>query len=146
MDNYNWSRPLLLNGTYPSMGLNAGTTLQSIASDDIGAFAALSFAQPERYFGQAIELAGDELTEPEIAATFMRVIDRKVEVGPPSNRGGNDEERRLMINWFNDVGYQADIPRLRQIYPALQTLEQYLRRSGWENAQPAEMAAANWGS
>ena len=49
------------------------------------------------------------------------------------------EEMRAMFNFFNGEGYDADIPALRKIYPGLLTLEQYLRKNGWENAQPVPM-------
>jgi len=49
------------------------------------------------------------------------------------------------VRWFNDVGYQADIKAVRQIYPGMKTCEEFLRANGWENAQP-EAAGAQWGS
>jgi hypothetical protein len=38
-----------------------------------------------------------------------------------------------MFRWFNESGFQADIPALRRQYPEiqLQTLEQWLRKEGW---------------
>jgi hypothetical protein len=38
--------------------------MQLIAIDDIGAFAALAFAQPDAYLGRAMEITGDKLTTP----------------------------------------------------------------------------------
>ncbi len=38
----------------------------------------------------------------------------------------------------DEVGYEADIEALRKIHPELVTLEQYLRRHGWENAEPSD--------
>ena len=56
------------------------------------------------------------------------------------------EEQIAMYNFFNGVGYDADIPALRRIYPDLQNLEQYLRRNGWENAQPIPIPeTSRWG-
>ncbi|MCI0396654.1 MAG: NmrA/HSCARG family protein [Chloroflexi bacterium] len=147
MDNYNWSRPAILNGSFTGFGLRPDKTLQLIAADDIGAFVALAFEQPEAYLGRAIEIAGDELTEPQIAETFARVIGRPVVAGRPMTQdsGPPDEEALKMIRWFNESGYQADIPALRRIYPGLQTLEQWLRRTGWENAEPEPISAgAGW--
>ena len=45
-----------------------------------------------------------------------------------------------IYRWFNDVGYSADIQALREVYPELTNFETYLRRNGWEGAQPAEQA------
>lgn len=45
----------------------------------------------------------------------------------------------IMDRWFNEVGYEANIGALREIYSELTTLEQYRHSHGWENAKlPAE--------
>jgi hypothetical protein len=44
------------------------------------------------------------------------------------------EEFAVMYEWFNEVGYEADIGALRSMYPELSTLEQYLRDHGWNDA------------
>lgn len=141
MENYNWSRAQILNGTYVGRGLRPEKGVQNIAVEDIAAFAALAFANPKEYAGKTIELSGDELTESQIAATFARVIGRPVALADPKPGEGRrtDEEMRAMFNFFNGEGYDADIPALRKIYPGLLTLEQYLRKNGWENAQPVPM-------
>ena len=148
MENYNWSRPAILNGTLASIGLRPDKAHQVIAVDDIGALAALAFARPEEFIGRGIEIAGDQLTEPQIAETFSRVIGRPVQLGQMTfgpNRQPDPEAIR-MFQWFNDVGYQADIPALRKLYPPLKTLETWLRQTGWENAAPVPQAETpQWG-
>src|SRR6266849_6165073 len=67
----------LIGGTLLD-AVRADKPYQLICTDDIGAFAALAFAKPERFIGKAIEIAGDELTNPDIAATFGRVMGRPV--------------------------------------------------------------------
>jgi hypothetical protein len=53
---------------------------------------------------------------------------------------------KAMFNFFNGESYTADIPALRKLHPGLLTLEQYLRKNGWENAQPvADSGNAGWG-
>lgn len=138
MENFNWSRPYILNGTFTGMGLRPDKTMQMIAAQDIGVFAEIAFAHPEQFLGKAIELAGDELTESQIAAVFTNVIGRPVRLAQKQATAGRapDEEQAAMFNFFNGKGYDADIPALRAMYPPLQTLEQYLRRNGWENAEP----------
>jgi hypothetical protein len=39
-----------------------------------------------------------------------------------------------MFTWLNKSGFQADIPALRRDYPevSLTSLEEWLRREGWE--------------
>jgi len=38
-----------------------------------------------------------------------------------------------MFRWFNESGFRADIPRLREKYPSvhLHTLEEWLLAEGW---------------
>ena len=149
MDNYNWSRAQILNGTFTGMGLRPEKELQSIAVEDIGVFAALAFANPQEYVGKTIELAGDALTEFQIADTFTRVIGRLITLTPPTGDAArrSEEERKAMFAFFNGEGYDADIPALRKLHPGLLTLEQYLRKNGWENQQPIPIPQnAGWGS
>jgi uncharacterized protein YbjT (DUF2867 family) len=138
MENYNWTRAHILNGTFQGFGLRPDKSLQIIAADDIGAFAELALANPAQFLGKTIELSGDELTETQIAEVFTKVIGRPVKVAGPQSSADTapTEEQIAMFNFFNGVGYDADIASLRAIYPGLLTLEEYLRRSGWENAQP----------
>lgn len=148
MDNHNWSRAYILNGTFTGMGLRPEKGIQSIAVEDIGAIAGIVFANAQKYFGQRLELAGDELTESQIAETFAKVIGRPVKLAPPSGNGrrASAEEMAAMFNFFNGKGYDADIPALRKIHPGLLTLEKYLRKNGWENAQPIPIPEnAGWG-
>ena len=148
MENYNWSRAQILNGILMSMGLRPEKGLQSIAVEDIAVFVALAFANPEQYIGKTIELSGDELTESQITDTFTKVIGRPVKLTMPSGESGRraDEEMTAMFNFFNGEAYDADIPALRKLHPGLLTLEQYLRKNGWENAEPIPMPEnAGWG-
>jgi uncharacterized protein YbjT (DUF2867 family) len=148
MNNHNWSRAYILNGTFSGMGLRPEKKVQSIAVEDIGVFAAIVFANREKYLGQTLELAGDELTEAETADTFAKVIGRPVKLAPPGGnpRRRSDEEMTAMFNFFNGEAYDANIPSLRKIHPGLLTLEKFLRKNGWENAQPIPIPEnAGWG-
>ena len=120
MENYFWQRDNILNGTLFSSGLLPDTRLQIITVDDIGAFAALAFAKPEQLLGKAIEIAGDELTETQVAQAFSRILDRHVTlaVAAPDPNRPIDPERLNMTRWFIEHGYTADIPALRRLYPA----------------------------
>ena len=51
---------------------------QTIATDDIGAFAALAFQRPQNFMGLELEIAGSELTNPEAAKVFSRVMGKPV--------------------------------------------------------------------
>jgi len=148
MENYNWSRAYILSGTFEGFGLPPGKSVQLVATQDIGAFASLAFAEPKQYLGKTIELAGDEMTETQIAEVFTKVIGRPVKAtGPKSQEGMTPTEEQIaMFKFFTGEAYAADIASLRKIYPPLLNLEQYLRRNGWENAQPIPIPEnTGWG-
>jgi len=147
MDNYNGRRAAITNGTFTGWGLRPDKGLQLIAAGDIGAFAELAFAHPQGYLGKTLEIAGDELTEPQIAATLAKVIGRPVQLAQPSLPEGAQPtpEQIAMFQFFNGQGYDADISALRKIRPSLRTFEQWLRETGWENAEPMPMPAAGTG-
>jgi uncharacterized protein YbjT (DUF2867 family) len=149
MENYFWQRAAITNGTFTGWGLRPDKGLQLIAVDDIGGLVEMVLANPAEYLGKTVELAGDELTEPQIAATLSQVIGRPVQLAQRSAPEGGQPtpEQMAMFRFFNGQGYDADIPALRKIYPGLRTFEQWLRETGWENAKPEPMppAGATWG-
>lgn len=149
MENFNWTRAHILNGTFQGLGLSPDKSLQLVATDDIGVFAEMAFSNPDRFLNKTVELAGDELTETQIAAVFAKVIGRPVALAGPQNQTGETptEEQVAMYNFFNGTGYDADIASLRQLHPELKTLEQYLRATGWENAEPIPIPenSNSWG-
>ena len=109
---------------------------QTIATDDIGAFVALAFERPSDFIGKALEIAGSELTNVEAAKVFSQVLGKPVKfqrIPLPVVRLLLGKEFHAMFRWFNDAGYQADIPSLRRAYPEvhLHTLEEWLRMEGW---------------
>lgn len=94
-----------------AVALEPTTPLQMIAVEDIGRFGRLAFDQWERLNGRGLNLAGDELTMPEAAAIFTRALGRKVEFVqvPIQEIRSFSEEYAVMLEWFDDTGYSADI-------------------------------------
>jgi uncharacterized protein YbjT (DUF2867 family) len=147
-ENFNWERAAILNGAFNVIGLRPEKERQLIAVEDIAVFVALAFEKPEQYLGKTIELAGDALTESQLAETFAKVIGRPVKPTrpQPGEAWGDPDEMAAMFNFFNGEAYDADIPALRKLRPGLLTFEQYLRKNGWENAEPIPMPEQNgWG-
>lgn len=134
MDNFNSPdfRSAILQGTL-SLAMQPDKTLQMIAVDDIGAIAALAFERPHEFIGCAIELAGDEMSMPQAADAFSRVLGRPVRFveQPIEQVHGFSPEMAVMFEWFNQKGYAADIPALRALYPPLLRFEDWLRKTGW---------------
>ena len=147
MENYNWTRNQILSGTFAGWPLRPDKTVQVVAVDDIGAFVAMAFDRPQDFLGKTIELAGDELTEGQIAETFSRVIGRPVKLASRMTAEGQQPspEQIAMFKFFDGQGYDADIPALRKMYPQLKTLERFLRENGWEHAQPTAEKQNSWG-
>jgi uncharacterized protein YbjT (DUF2867 family) len=137
MQNWEWMREHILSGTL-AQPLDPDKPFQQVAVEDVGAFAAIAFEDPDRWIGREVDLAGDEQTMPEIAETFGRVIGREVSYYQvPWNQFEEQMGEEVTVNyrWFNDVGYEADIAALRQEYPELTAFERYLRSHGWEGAE-----------
>ncbi|HET6662491.1 MAG TPA: NmrA/HSCARG family protein [Rubrobacter sp.] len=137
MQNWEWTREMILGGTL-AQPLDPDKPLQQVAAEDIGAFAAIAFENPDSWIGREVDLAGDEQSMSEIAQTFGRVIGREVsyyQVPWDQFEEQMGEEATLNLRWINDVGYEADIAALRQEYPELTSFERYLRTHGWEGAE-----------
>ncbi len=133
MENWEAQRDQIEGGTL-AWPLDPDKQLQQVTVDDIGAFCASAFAQPDKWLGHELDLAGDESTLPQLAQTFSRVIGRQVsyvQIPWEQFQQSAGEEITVMTKWFNDVGYQADIAALRKEYPDLTTFEEYLRLHGW---------------
>jgi uncharacterized protein YbjT (DUF2867 family) len=137
MQNWEWTREMILGGTL-AQPLDPDKPLQQVAVEDIGAFAAIAFENPDSWIGREVDLAGDEQSMSEIAETYGRVIGREVsyyQVPWDQFEEQMGEEGTLNFRWINDVGYEADIAALRQEYPELTSFERYLRSHGWEGAE-----------
>ncbi len=78
MDNINWLRAEISNGSLKSFGTAPDKGTQLIAVDDIGAIAAIVFANREEYLSRTIEIAGDEVSDLEKARILTNVIGRPV--------------------------------------------------------------------
>src|SRR5258708_30296377 len=116
--------------------IRADKPYQTIATDDIGAFVALAFERPQEFIGKELEIAGSELTNPEAAKVFSRVLGKPIKFQKlplPLIKFVLGKEFYLMFRWFNESGFKADIQGLRRTYPEvhLHTLEEWLRNEGW---------------
>jgi len=129
MENWLGMREQIQNGVL-SLPLTPETRLQMIAVDDIGAFVAMAFSRPGHWEGRTMELAGDEVSMQEVAASFARMLGRDVRY---EQMPWEDFERRagsemtVMWRFFQNEGYTVDIPAVRQELPNLMTFERWLR-------------------
>lgn len=134
MRNFERMREEILDGTL-ALPVEPGTPFQLVAPDDIGALAAAAFADPERYAGDAIEVASDERTLNEMAAAFtdvtgVHVEARSVPIDVVLEESGEDVAR--MVEWRREHTHRADLDALCRDHGLdLTPLDAYLREHGW---------------
>ncbi|MFG2660184.1 NmrA/HSCARG family protein [Streptomyces sp. NPDC048425] len=111
-----------------TLALDLRTRLQMITPSDIGTLAADAFDSPADYLGRTIEIAGDELTGPQMADVFARAADRPVRFvsQPIEEIRAHSEEMAAMFDWFNTVGFRADLAALRAGRTSLASLEDWV--------------------
>lgn len=134
MQNLEDQREDIMDGTL-ALPLAEDVPLQMVDVDDIGALAGEALADPDRYIGEEIELAGDELTLEAMADTFGRAMNTDVDaqhVPTDVTREQMGEEYAVMFEWFNEHGYEADIEELRNEHDIeIVDFEAYLTKNGW---------------
>jgi uncharacterized protein YbjT (DUF2867 family) len=106
----NLPSPWFLNGDKLVTALDPHTKLQMIAVRDIGQYGALAFTDA-RFKNRELDIAGDAATMPAAAATLSTALGRPIEYLqiPISEVRKNSEDFALMLEWFDRVGYDADI-------------------------------------
>jgi uncharacterized protein YbjT (DUF2867 family) len=137
MENFTGMGPREVDGQLVlRVALSPQTRLQMLAVRDIGVFAALAFEGREGVSGQALEIAGDELAMTEVASTFAAAMGRDVryERQPLAELAARSAESAKMFGWFEAGGYQANIPALKRLHPALTTLAAWLAAGNWKPA------------
>ncbi len=106
--------PWFLNGDKLVTAMKPTTKLQMIASDDIGKFAADAFVRADKWKGVELDIAGDAATMPEAATAVSAAVGRPLTYQPiPIDAvRQNSDDFAKMLEWFDAVGYSADIPSL----------------------------------
>jgi uncharacterized protein YbjT (DUF2867 family) len=101
------------------LALPATRRLQQIAVADIAQFTALVIEHREAFFGKRIDIASDELTMATAAKAISDALGRHIEYKAlpiEAARQWNEDVAR-MLEWFDRVGYDADVVGLRSLYP-----------------------------
>ncbi|MEU1084822.1 NmrA/HSCARG family protein [Streptomyces sp. NPDC005908] len=120
-----------------AMWLDPAVPVQLIAAGDIGVFAADAFEDPDGWLGRVVEIAGDSLTGPQMAAAFQAVsgVPTRYQQLPIEPLRAARPDLANMFDWFERDGYRADLDALRARRPGLVTLEAWLAEN-W-TAPPA---------
>ena len=111
-----WTLPQLKEGRFP-MALPSSRPLQQIALSDIAAFTGVVLENREEFVGRRLDIASDELAGEEVAEVLTRVTGREihyVELPLEQVRQAMGDDGARMFEWFDQVGYSADIEALRR--------------------------------
>jgi len=105
-----WFKPAIDEGTL-AVGMSPAVRLQMIAVADIGKYGRAAFERHAELNGEGIDIAGDSLTMPEAAAIISQAAGRTVThfQVPIEEVRKFSEDFALMLEWFDRVGYDADI-------------------------------------
>jgi uncharacterized protein YbjT (DUF2867 family) len=129
-----FAEDIIEDGTL-ALPLAEGVPLQMVSNNDVGHAAAVALENPDEFVGTVHDLAGDELTLEETATILSEVTGTDVEAVHVPIEDAYDsfgEEFTVMCEWFNEVGYSADIPELEETFGfAFDTLPEYLEANGW---------------
>jgi len=130
-----WTLPELKEGRLP-MALSSSRPLQQIALSDIAAFTRVVLENREEFEGRRVDIASDELAGEEAAEVLTRVTGREIEyVELPLEqvRQAMGEDGARMFEWFDRVGYSADIAALLRDHPEVgwHTFEEWAKEQEW---------------
>jgi uncharacterized protein YbjT (DUF2867 family) len=123
--------PYSLNGDTLSSALAPTTRLQMIAVEDIGWFGARAFTHAAAMNRRELDIAGDVRTMPEAAEILRAALGRPITFTQTSIEQVRQSslDTALMLEWFERVGYDADIAGLeREFGRSLTKLPDWARR------------------
>lgn len=118
-----------------SLPMKPDRTLAMIAVHDIGEFGAAAFLRPQEFLGQAIDLAGDELTMVETAILLSEAMGCSIrfqEFPEAQAESVLGHDFAMMFRWFNEVGYAIDVDALTQRFRIpLLSFRDWLKTIDW---------------
>ena len=116
-----------------AIAVPATRRLQQIAVEDIARFTALVIERREHFLGKRIDIASDELTLTTAAAAISEASGRSIKYTaiPIAAARQQSEDLARMYEWFDRVGYDADVVGLRTRYPEFN----WHRFSDWAREQ-----------
>ncbi|MFP4013147.1 MAG: NmrA/HSCARG family protein [Chitinispirillaceae bacterium] len=135
MENLLEMKDSIYNGTL-RLPLRFEVPLQIISVDDVGKFVAMAFREFDTWKNKELDIAGDELTGPEMAQILSQALGRNVDFEEQSLEEVREysSDAAMMYDWFNLRGFSADIAKVRDYLPDLKTFENWTRDSGWHRA------------
>ncbi|MFE4796111.1 NmrA family NAD(P)-binding protein [Streptomyces sp. NPDC057908] len=104
-----------------TMPLPGDTPLQQVARQDLGRVVAAVVADPDRWIGQRIEVAGDDPTPVRMAEEIGRAAGGTVAFRqtPLADLCTTSPDMFAMYSFLADTGYQVDLEALRRQFPTV---------------------------
>ncbi len=128
------SLPQLKEGLFP-YPLPSDRKLAQVALDDIAGMAVLALENKQRFIGARIDLASDDLTGEQAAAILSDATGRHIKCVqiPIDEVRKRSSEVAQMFEWFERVGYNVDIAKLRLDYPEVKwhTYASWAKEQDW---------------
>ncbi|UVK44459.1 NmrA/HSCARG family protein [Mesorhizobium sp. AR07] len=135
-----WSIGALSQGTY-AFAMPPKRVLQLVSLADIGGFVAALAERRDQVFGKRFDFAGDELSGEAQAKILSEAIGRPIgyQEIPIAVARQQSEDAALMFEWFDRVGYDADIAALRKEFPEVgwHNFADWARAFDWSTLQTA---------
>ena len=128
-----WFKPGIDQGKL-MIGVKPTTVLQMIAVGDIGTYGRLAFERHTELNGRAFEIAGAAHTMPDTARILSTAAGRAITFSqvPIEEVRKFSEDFAVMLEWFDRVGYSADIPANAKAFGIRPTtLEEWAKRQNW---------------
>lgn len=139
-----WAIDALRQGTH-AFAMPPKRVLQLVALADIGAFVVALAERREQVFGRRFNFAGDELSGEQQAKVLSQAIGRPIvyQEIPIAVARQQSEDAALMFEWFDKVGYDADIAALHRDFPDVRwhSFADWAREFDWRVLDLASPAA-----
>jgi uncharacterized protein YbjT (DUF2867 family) len=134
----NFTGPLFRQGLQDGMlalGIPPSRGLQMVAVEDLARFVARVFSSPEDFLDERIDIASDEVTGQQATDLLSYVSHRRLHYQqlPLEFVRERSEDLARMYEWFDRVGYHADILTLRHEFAdtGWHTFEEWARGQDW---------------
>lgn len=129
-----WTLPGLIHGNL-ALPVSPDPPVQQISVQDISSFVALVLENPDRFRGKRIDIASDELSGKRVAEIVSTASGRQIDYVqvPIAEAYEMNPDAAKMSEWFDAVGYSADILALRRTYPETgwHTFEEWAQTQDW---------------
>lgn len=136
-----WMLPDLVQGKV-ALPMAPDRQLQMIGLQEVARFSAEVIEAPDRFAGRRFDIASDEIPVGDLADVISHAARKKLayeEVPKQQAREALGDDGVRMYEWFERVGYSADIMALQREHPDVgwRTFEQWAKAQDWTFLVPA---------